>query len=456
MRPSRTLTIVVAVLAATAALAACGSSSKKSSGSSTTTAANSAASNAPAVGVTPTEIKLGVALVDFSCVRNFTDTIRENQDQVYSAYINDINQKGGIDGRKIVPFFESYCPVGSSGPLNVCTKLTEDDKVFAVLGTFIDFSGDAQSCVAKQHHTPLLTFNLTDAEIAAAPPGLVVYPGATNERVARILLQLLDKQKTLKGKKAAVLGGTNESEVVNKTIVPGLRKLGVPLGTTAILSVGSSTDTTAAQAQLDSFIERWKTEGVNAVFLSGDEVSSIAFVTKLRQAMPKVLLMVDTTDIKGEGQQLTAQGVKPNPYEGMLSANGPTSHEYDTGPNWAYCKPIYEKETGKPAPDAEHIIKTSDGKILDTNGSINDACQVVTIFHDIAVRVGTNLNATTWAAAVNSYGKITNRGGGPYASLHSGKYDIDDSFRLVAFDSSIPPSGDWKPLTPLEDITGAA
>ncbi len=80
----------------------------------------------------------------------------------------------------------------------------------------------------------------------------------------------------------------------------------------------------------------------------------------------------------------------------------------------------------------------------------------MTIFHDIAVRVGKNLNATTWAAAVNSYGKITNRGGGPYASLHSGKYDIDDSFRLVAFDSSIPPSGDWKPLTPLEDITGAA
>ena len=134
MRPSRPLTIVVALLAATAVLAACGSSSKKSSGTSTTTAANSGASNASAVGVTPTEIKLGVALVDFSCVRNFTDTIRENQDQVYNAYINDINEKGGIDGRKIVPFFESYCPVGSSGPLNVCTKLTEDDKVFAVLG----------------------------------------------------------------------------------------------------------------------------------------------------------------------------------------------------------------------------------------------------------------------------------------------------------------------------------
>ena len=35
-------------------------------------------------------------------------------------------------------------------------------------------------------------------------------------------------------------------------------------GSTAILTI-TGTDTTAAQAQLDSFIEKWKTEGVNAV-----------------------------------------------------------------------------------------------------------------------------------------------------------------------------------------------
>src|SRR5581483_2029361 len=187
-------------------------------------------------------------------VRNFTDTIRENQDQVYSAYINDINQKGGIDGRKIVPFFESYCPVGSSGPLNVCTKLTEDDKVLAVLGTFVDFSGDAQSCVAKQHHTPLLTFNLTQAIIGAAPPGLILYPGTTNERLDRIVVQLLEQEKALKGKKVAVMGATDQTKIVNDSIVPALKKANVPLGSTAILSTGSNPDTTAAQAQLDSFI----------------------------------------------------------------------------------------------------------------------------------------------------------------------------------------------------------
>lgn len=444
---------VVATLVVVTTLAACGSSSKKSSSKSTTTAKGT--STAPGVGVTPTEIKIGVALVDFNAIKNFTDSIRENQDQVYNAFIDDLNAKGGVAGRKLVPVYETFTPIGSAGALALCTKLTEDDKVFAVMGNFVDFSGDAQQCVTKQHHTPLLTFNLTTAIIDASPPGLVLYPGSTNERVDKILLQLLQQEKTLKGKKVAVLGGTDQATIVNQTIVPELKKQGVPTGSTAILSAGSSPDTAAAQAQLDSFIERWKGEGVNAVFLSGDVVASQQFVTKLRNQMPKVLLMTDTTDVLQMAQALQNQGVKPNPYQGILSASYPTSR-YDAGPNWAYCKGIYERQTGKHAPNGEETIKIAGGKTLDTYGSITDACQLITLFRDVAARAGKNLNADTWAAAENAYGKIAggDPGGGPYASLHSGKYDIDDSFALEAYESSIPPAGAWHALTPVRDVTG--
>ena len=41
-----------------------------------------------------------------------------------------------------------------------------------------------------------------------------------------------------------------------------------------------------------------------------------------------------------------------------------------------------------------------------------------------------------------------------YGSIHAGKYDADDTFALVAFDSSIPPEGDWRYLTPVEDVSG--
>jgi ABC-type branched-subunit amino acid transport system substrate-binding protein len=411
-----------------------------------------AAASAP--GVTPKTVKVGIALTDFECVKQFVDSIRVKQQQVYQAFISDINAKGGINGRKIVPVYDTYCPLGSAGPLAVCTKLTDDDKVFAVIGTFVDFSGDAQTCVANQHKRVLITFNLTQQIMNQSPPGLIIYPGATNERTVRVLLSLLSREKLLKGRKAAVLGGSAEANTVNETIVPGLKKLNVPLGSTAVLSINGTADTNAAQSQLDSFIEKWKGEKVNTIFLSGDEVSSKQFVTKLRQEMPKVMLITDTTDVKSFAQEEVHAGVKPNPYEGIISAGGPTPAEYDKSANYRYCAAIYKKYAHKTAPKSTTVIKAPGGKTVDTYGSINDACQALTVFHDVATKAGKNLNNASWVKAVDSYGPITNRGSGPYSSLHTGKYDIEDNFRLEKFDSSIKPQGNWKAMTPVENITG--
>jgi hypothetical protein len=55
---------------------------------------------------------------------------------------------------------------------------------------------------------------------------------------------------------------------------------------------------------------------------------------------------------------------------------------------------------------------------------------------------------------VDNYGPIANRGGGPYASLRNGKYHFDDTFQLQSFDPTIPPTGNWKPLTPYQNIAG--
>ncbi|HEY1738988.1 MAG TPA: hypothetical protein VGI86_09775, partial [Acidimicrobiia bacterium] len=102
---------------------------------------------------------------------------------------------------------------------------------------------------------------------------------------------------------------------------------------------------------------------------------------------------------------------------------------------------------------AEQTIKTKDGKIDDTYGTINDACQVITMFHDIAARVGKYLNNDNWINTVNNFGPIANRGSGPYSSLHAGKYSADDNWRLETYDSKLGPSGNWQPITPVQDIT---
>src|SRR5947209_16529171 len=92
--------------------AACGSSGKGTRPTSATTATGPVAqSTVLGTGVTPTTIKVGVALVDFTCIQQFVDSIRVGQQQIYQAYIDDINKKGGIAGRQIVPVYHSYCPI---------------------------------------------------------------------------------------------------------------------------------------------------------------------------------------------------------------------------------------------------------------------------------------------------------------------------------------------------------
>ena len=239
-----------------------GSGSTSPPGSTTTLPADKSLGH----GVSASTIKLGVALVDFKAIEQYTDLIRTDaeQKQIYGIYIDDINAHGGINGRKIVPVYRYYSPLGSAGILQLCTAFTQDDDVFAVVGTFVDFSGDAQTCIAKQEKRVLMTFNLTQAIMDKSPAGLIVTPGSVPEGSASIFIKLIQKQGTLDGKTVAVLGDSTESAVVNGTIVPELKKAGIDLGTTAVLDVGTSGDFTAAQAQLTSFMEKWKTEGVDS------------------------------------------------------------------------------------------------------------------------------------------------------------------------------------------------
>jgi hypothetical protein len=85
--------------------------------------------------------------------------------------------------------------------------------------------------------------------------------------------------------------------------------------------------------------------------------------------------------------------------------------------------------------------------------SITNGCQDVTLLQQIGDKVGNELNADTWAVAVNRYGPIRDVGGGQFASLRTGKYDTNDTYRLETFDSSLPPHGQWQPKTPLENVT---
>ncbi len=64
-----------------------------------------------------------------------------------------------------------------------------------------------------------------------------------------------------------------------------------------------------------------------------------------------------------------------------------------------------------------------------------------------------NLTTKNWQKTVDSFGKI-DLPPNQFSSLCKGKYDAEDSFQLISYDSSLGSAGDWKTLTPVKDASG--
>jgi ABC-type branched-subunit amino acid transport system substrate-binding protein len=419
-------------------------------------ATSRASSSSTTQGVTKDSIKVGIALVDYSAIKDFVDYNHGDQKAIAQSYVDSINKSGGINGRKIIPVFKEYPPIpgGKPDPLSLCTSWAEDDKVFAVLGVFIDFTGQGQLCLTKDHKVIHIGHELDQPWIDAAPGGLLLTADATKEGVSASLVNLLASTGKLKGKTVAVVGDKDNESRVNDVIVPALKKAKVKTGSTAILSI-TGTDTTAAQAQVDSFIEKWKTEGVNAVFLAGNNVSAKQFAESIKAGLPKAQLITDTDTALQQARGEQQAGAKPNPYEGMLSGTGltPTERWATKSPLLQQCVDIYQKASGTtvPGPDDEKV--DSNGKKVQTDVAVVDFCGELFMFRDIAEKVGPDLTVANWQKTVNPLGPIAIVPD-KYASLCKGKYAAEDSFRIVSYDSSLGTDGDWKQVTPIKDASG--
>jgi len=406
-------------------------------------------------GVTAGAIKLGIVLVDYSAIADFVDFERGDQERTFQVLIDWINSEGGVGGRMIEPVFLEYPPIPGMepSPLAICTQLTEDEEVFAILGVFIDFTGDGQLCVSRDHDTIHIGHELQQAWIDEADPGLLLTPGGVPEGTVERLLLLLDQEGTLEGRTVAVLGDDDAESRINDVIVPGLEELGVDMGSTGILTI-TGTDTAAAQGQLDGIIERWKEEGVDTIFMAGLTASAKQFVEKIGAEIPDVLFIVDSGSVAQQAQDLEAAGTTPNPYVGMLTVEGQSRFDRWDAPNETLqaCVDAYEEATGETVLPPEEAEVSPEGKTIEIYVAVEDACDELLMFKQIAEKAGANLTNDTWVEAVHSFGPIAIATSN-IASLCEGKYTANDEYGLVEFDPSIGENGDWAPVTELVDTS---
>jgi hypothetical protein len=268
-----------------------------------------------------------------------------------------------------------------------------------------------------------------------------------------VILSLLKTKNVLTGKTVGTVTTAANRARVTKIVDPALQQLGVKRGADAVLSVTSG-DLNNAMSQLDAFIEKWKTDHTNALFLIGEDVSSQNFVDKIKAAFPNMQLISDTTSVGDDGQTEQQHHQVPNNYDGIISAEGQTGLEHSKTDHYTQCANIWTAATHKPAPLPNVIVKIANGDQDLQYGAMEEACNFVTMFAEIAKKVGPYLNNDTWARTVNNYGPINDMQT-IYASIHAGKYDADDTYSLVRFDPTIPPAGDWVHITPVQDVGNA-
>jgi hypothetical protein len=450
VRRVRRLALLVALVSL---VAACGSGGKTNSSSKgARSKATIPTSTKLGTGVSADAVKLGVLMVDFDCLSGVIDEARPDQEQAYRIYIADINNKGGINGRKIDPVIKTYCPLNLDTELAACTSLTEDNNVFAVVGVFYDPSGDAQLCFSKRHKTIVIADSITQTLVDAGPPGFMLTPNISPERRLNVIMSLLESRHTLDGKTVGTLSSTGNQRRVIDVVAPALKELGVKRGTDATVSITGG-DTTDALTQLDSFIERWKGDGTNAVILVGAEVASKQFVEKIKKAIPEMQLVSDTTEILDAGREEQKAHVSPNPYDGAITAEGQTGIEHTKTEHFTYCRDIWEKATGRKVPSPNVVVRLANGKQDDIYSEVEDACLFTSFFATIARKVGPYLNSDNWVRTVDNFGPVDDTST-LYASIHKGKYDADDTYGLVAYDPTIGDAGDWVHVTPVQNVTG--
>jgi ABC-type branched-subunit amino acid transport system substrate-binding protein len=419
----RTRNLVVGVLSLAVLAAACGSSSgtkstSPSSGSGTT--ASGGKLTATARGVTADTIKVGFSYPDLESLAKQGILKVDNgpYGDIIKALVDDVNASGGINGRKLQLFSDKYSVLAATDQTRVCNELTEDDKVFVILGGFI---AAQNACAIQQHATMVIYtygagFNSILLNEAKAP---FVTHEASDERSTKALVQILDQQGLLKGKKIGVYAQPAQSKPLIDLTVKALEAKGYKATDTA-LNDAPATDPQAFGAQDKVIANRFKDKGIDVVIVQGTVPPGANFDAA----------GYDPTFFSPQTSLVTS-GAFTNHYDKFpmvagLAASADQDLGYDTA-SMKHCRAVWKKASGKDI--KKYTEEQKEGKSSGFS-AMSTACTALQIFVTAATKAGPDLTYDTFMKALQSLGKIE-LPASPIASFGPNKPDGQDSFQLM-------------------------
>ena len=452
-RRVRIAAVVGAVLIGTAAC----SSSTTSGSTSTTAATGGSTANAPAPvssaststrGVTATTINVvfpEVSLSSLAGQEGFAqDAEYGEQTKAIDFYVNQINESGGINGRRINPIIATFDPTNESQMRALCKTWTEGSPAaFAVLDGIGDWTGDDQLCITQEGHTPFIgqwttVTNWTDE---GSP-----YLWWTGPDQATILQAVVNW-----GLSAHLLGGTTKVGVIagdrasdqlalNQYLLPDLRNAGI---TPVVESIDSNPDDTATtDSQAPLVVQQLRSAGVTSVvpLIPFNVFYPVLQAETAQKYYPRLLLSDYEESIE------SALGLIPVPYEAALNGQeglttqtlgGGTTPSNYTGPKG--YDPGVEKCWVPWHKAYPQIPQGNTTDYLEQQGPVVSWCQVITLFALAARNAGSDLNRRTFVTALS---RITNFPGTstPILSYGPDKRYGPTLYKIVQLRNNVPPS----------------
>jgi hypothetical protein len=375
-------------------------------------------------GVTEDSIKLGIVLFDTDAILDLgVDVGYGDHAQHYQVVIDEMNEAGGILGRQIEPIYKFVSPVDPEEADRVCTELTEDDEVFAVLGTARP--PENLLCYTETADTPFIGAPTGDLSNAIFDRSVVpfLFPGRVPSRTDGAILAAMELDDVVDGAVLAVHGADEDR-------IDGLAAELEARGAAKVVKsveLADEADQTALATELDRVIERFKADEVEGVINLGNNV---AFMAAFNRAAYGIPIWTTSPDVLADF--IYDQGATDDEVSLARLILSETSGElYDSGhePTVA-C--VDRWNTARP----DELALSDPGEDdLSNLGQVVLACSGLDIFSRAATAAGADLTVETFTAGLDDVGSFETAGL-RFASLSSTKWDASDSAKLFRWDDA--------------------
>jgi hypothetical protein len=380
-------------------------------------------------GVTPTTIRIGIPVINFPALEAVGVKLNDgNFQDAYLALTAYMNAHGGVDGRKVVPYFALDNPAVASSDTSSCTELTEDDHVFIVmLPVYPD-------CYLVTHDTPAIEGQFPDSVPSSAAPDFSLTP--PDSAYDPVQLAAFKTRGAFKGKKVGIYYAIGSDAAEAKAVQSDLKKLKVDVVAIAGVSV-PPTDTVASDEATQSIALHFKDAGVNEVIGVGGS-GAVEWPRALKDTQSTYNPPWIATNITALASNVAAAKGGNSFFDNVLASTPvPSAYQEWKDPAMQKCAAIVRKAfpsdaVAQPAnPTSSQANTNSDNT---TYAAVESACQNLAILTKIADQAGKNLTVASFTRAGYELRKVTFPGsGGPVSFGPNQPYAIG-KVNLVVYD----------------------